>query len=279
MAQTTGCDDHFWANAIFRGDKDGSKEHAKSGIQNWLKTQIRRKLQNAAKENVITIDNWTPLPASTPTEGSRPTYDLQDFSMCFPSSARLLPLRQSFLDMAAEKFQGMSPVKVLFDEWVLGYNKKWNPTGVAHQNKRPAPSAESPRPRTQAKIIQVEEVEPTDLKKLKEKKGKLVTFEHQGQTICITPDGEMWIWGVNDGEVTLDDAVTLAWGEFKVGEEAMGLLETSPLRVWLFAIESADHEGGYATKGVTTGDQAFLPLLGPFSTFLEHFGGQVRGQL
>ena len=110
--------------------------------------------------------------------------------MCFPPSAQLLPLRQLFLVMAAEKFQapqGASPVKVLFDEWVLAHNQKWNPTGVAHQQKRPAPSAESSRPRKQAKLIQVEAGEPADLQKL-----KLVTFERQGQTICITLDGEMW---------------------------------------------------------------------------------------
>ena len=105
-------------------------------------------------------------------------------------------------------------VKVLVDEWVLGYNKEWNITGVAHQNKRPAPSAESPRPHKQANIIQVGEGEPTDLKQLEEKKGKLVTFEHQGQTICITPDGEMWIWGVSDGDMLVVESATLPKGTF-----------------------------------------------------------------
>ena len=63
----------------------------------------------------------------------------------------------------------------------------------------------------------------------------------------------MWIWGEQDGEMTLDDAVTLVWSECKVGEGAIKLLEKTHLCVWRFAIEMADHEGGWSTKGVSTG--------------------------
>ena len=70
------------------------------------------------------------------------------------------------------------------------------------------------------------------------------------------------LWAVNDGEMALEDAMTLAWGEYTLNAEATQMLQTTPLRVWRFAIESADHEGGYSTKGVTTGDQAFHPFLG-----------------
>ena len=180
------------------------------------------------------------------------------------------------MDTAEEKIK--PPIKKLLDDWVAAHNKTWNITGIPWQNKRPGSSIESGRPVKEAKIITRCEEDPPDLMKLEEKKGKFIAFEVMGQKICITQDGEMWIWGQQDGEMTLDDGLTLIWGEFKIGEEATKLLQQTPLHVWHFAIQSADHEGGYATK-VSTGDQAFHPVLSPLSNFLQHLEDKCDVQI
>ena len=56
------------------------------------------------------------------------------------------------------------------------------------------------------------------------------------------------------------------------------MFEETPLRVWHFAIESTDHESGYATKA-SVGNQAFTPVLNPLPTFLQHLEEKCEVQI
>ena len=172
------------------------------------------------------------------------------------------------MDQAAEKFV-KAEVKDLWGECMREHNYKWNPTGAAYEKRTIPNPEESGRPAKQARTIEMHADGPIDLKMLEEKKGKFVSFQAQGQKVCITLNGEMWIWGLSDGEMNDSDALALVWGEFKLNEEATKLLQANPLRVWAFKMNTVDHKGGYSMKSASPAME-FQPNLRKLSELLKH---------
>ena len=256
----------IWAELIVRGELE---RDPKACIQQWLKTQTRRKLLDAVKEKRVVIDGWVPTPEKAEDGGQRPTYNLQSFELCFPSAVDLLPIRQTAFEMAEAKFTGQDARKRFMDI-VEKHNKAWNPTGHVHGEKRAAEKPESSeRPTKQAKVIAPPSDGPADLDGLEKQRGKYCIYETQGQKVAITLTGELWIFGLKDGEVNDSDAMALVWGGFKMGEEGKKLLESVPLRAWQFLIKDANHEGGYTITDAPP-EQSYPPQLGPLSMFLDH---------
>ena len=199
-----------WSTAVFRANEGENKAHVKSRVEKWLRAAVRRKLQQAALEDSFVIDNWVPIPSQNADQG-HPTYELSQFTLCYPSSAKLLPFRQSFVDAAKEQFTAAS-VKALFDEFVATHNKKWNPQGTHYNtNKRPLDDPVVPRPAKQPKTVATEPNGPSTEAELEQKKGKCASWEFQGQTLLATKDGELWAWGAETGTLGQEDALCLMW--------------------------------------------------------------------
>jgi len=257
-----------WSTAVFRAIPGEDKMHVKTRIEKWLKNAIRRKTQQAALDGIIAIDNWVPIPESSrDADKGRPTYDIDQFKLCYPSSARHLPFRQSFVDTATTLFTDPG-VKALWDEFVAAHNAKWNPLGAPYNHKRPLTEPEVTRAAKQPKTIGAEPDGPSTVEELEKKKGKCASWEVQGQTLLATKDGELWVWGVETGTLGQEDALCLLWGEHFLGDPANKLAAEEPLRAFRFAIEDVSVEGGYATKE-QTGDRAVPPVLRPLSEFLD----------
>jgi len=265
-----------WSTSVFRTSDGENKAHLKGRVEKWMKFTIRRKLQQAAADQVLTIDNWVSIPAATRDSDNRPTYDLNQFTLCYPSSAKLLPFRQSFLDAAAAKFT-VATVKALYDAFVAAHNEKWNPTGTPHTNARPRPAADpgteraAKRPRT----INPPADGPSTVSDLERKKGKCAKWEFQKQQLLATMDGELWVWGLETDTLGQEDALCLIWGRYNLGAEGEALLAEQPLRSFNFEINDVSTEGGYSTKE-QTGDKAVSPVLRPLSEFLDLLETQVE---
>ena len=219
----------------------------------------------------MSIAKWQPM-KEFKEERTRPSYDLQNFSIVFPSAAKQLPFRAAWLEKMQVKIAN-DEVKKALQTWIGEHDKRWNPSGRPYDesNKRSNPSGGA-NPGDVATVLLSESEGPQDLKQLEDKLGAHLQISRQGQLFCVFPNGDLWVWGVEDGEITRDEPLFLVWGQFHLDNSAKALEDKPPY--WPFEFTSPKTDLAFWSSN--TVDLKFPTKPQTLQAFLEHLESTLQ---
>jgi len=196
----------------------------------FLQRNLRRQLLELAMSGACTLPGYMPA-ATSVQQDTRPTYNLKDFQVLYPASAKHLPFHASVISGMQEKLKQPAAIS-LWTDYVQAHNEQWNPKGMpwtGGAEKRPASVVEGTASSVQkkARVITRGEADPADKDALlKAKKNQISVVKHDDHELLFTWDGELWaVGGTKPGVLDSSKPIACIHGEFLIGEDGRAQLE------------------------------------------------------